>query len=479
MRSTSDHPSLPESLEAWLPEESARAAALLLQNVSPPGALPGFIMASPSRSGPDYDYHWVRDSGIAVRALLSLYQSSGARAERRRYLDLLLSFVSFSRHIQQTAVQHGTGLGEPKFTPDGEPYQGPWGRPQNDGPAIRAIELTRLAFALLDEGEGALVRERLYDARLPADSVIKTDLEYVARHWSEPCIGPWEELRGRHFFAQLLSRRALAEGSALATRLGDTGAARFYLEQSRLMEPELRRYWDPEKGYIVSTRDAERGPCGVRSGMDSAVVLATLGGYCLDDLVHEEEPYPVHDAQVLATIAVLERVFAALYPINDPARNLPGIAVGRYPEDRYDGYRTDALGNPWSGITIGFAMFYYKLVMRYRKLRRIAATTTSAPFFQRLPASGGDLFPQDPGFGEALAALGRRGDTFLQRVRCHVGADGSMAEQINRVTGFQQGAADLTMNYAAFLLAEEARRTLRSVDPWPALYSRRRAPRAP
>jgi len=455
-------------------DESLRAETRLLRNVSPPDALPGAIVASKSRSNPDYYYHWVRDSGIAVRALLSLYQTAGTLALRQRALVPLVQFVDFSRHIQRTAIHQGIGLGEPKFTVDGAPYAGLWARPQNDGPAIRAIELTRLALTLLDEGEVALVRDRLYDGKLPTDSVIKADLEYVAHHGRETCFDVWEEVRGHHFFTQHLERRALLEGAALARKLGDTGAASFYREQARLLEPGLRRYWQPGQAYITATLDADPAPSPLRSGLDSAVIIATLGGYCMDDGLHEEHLYPVNHEGVLQTTLALERLFADTYPINARSRLIPGVAIGRYPEDRYDGYRTDSLGNPWPSITIAFAMFYYKLAGRYRMLGSIAVTAGNLDFLQHLtgregnsPVPGEDLAAGEPAFEEILTALRARGDTFLLRVRHHLGAEGSMAEQMNRFTGFQQGAADLTMGYAAFLLAVEARRTVRSMEPSP------------
>ncbi len=461
MRDTSEAPSPPGSLEGWIAEESSRARDLLLRNVSPPGALPGAIVASPSRSSPDYYFHWVRDSGIAVRALLILYQRARAPGERRRYLGLLLDFVSFSRRIQRSAIERGCGLGEPKFTVDGLPYTGPWARPQDDGPAIRAVELTHLAFALLDEGEGELVRQRLYDGKLPTDSVIKVDLEYIARRWREPCFDLWEEVRGHHFFTQLLERRALLEGAELAARLGDTGAASFYREQGALLGQELSGHWDPGLRHVVATREAEYGPCGERSGLDSSVPLATLGGYCLRDEIRPEGLYPVDQEHVLATVAALERVFVAIYPINDPSLGIAGTAMGRYPEDHYDGVRTDALGGPWPSLTIGFAAYYHKLVERYRAARVLVVTAAGAPFFRQLagPAlrPGDVLAAGDPAFGEAVAAIGRRGDDFLLRLRHHLGAGGAMAEQMDPATGAPRGAVDLTMNYAAFLIAADAR----------------------
>jgi glucoamylase len=454
-----------ESLEGWILQERGLAEAYLLRNVSPPGARPGAIIASPSRSNPDYYYHWVRDAAIVIKAVLQLYRSTQEPAARRRYFDRMMEFVDYSRYIQQTAVQHGIGLGEPKFSVDGMPYTDPWGRPQDDGPAMRAIELTHLAIGLLDEGRRELVLERLYDARLPTGSVIKADLEYTAHRWRATCYDLWEEVRGHHFFTRLLQRKALVEGAVLATRLGDAGAARFYLEQARDLDGELRRHWDPERRYLVSMRDQETD--GPRSGLDSSVIVATLGGYSIrEDELHGEELYPVEHEQVLATAVAQKRTFQSLYPINDPSRRIAGIAIGRYPEDRYDGYRTDSIGHPWPSLTIGFAMYHYKLAMHYRRLPRIVVTPTSLPFFQALPAGdvrfnpGEELLAGDPRFDRIVDALRREGDAFLERVRHHMNPDGSMSEQMNRFTGFQQGAAHLSMNYAAFLLATEMRRHL-------------------
>ena len=39
------------------------------------------------------------------------------------------------------ALDDGTGLGEPKFNINETAFKGSWGRPQRDGPALRAITL--------------------------------------------------------------------------------------------------------------------------------------------------------------------------------------------------------------------------------------------------------------------------------------------------------------------------------------------------
>jgi glucoamylase len=458
------------SLEEWLQQERRIARDRLLRNVSPPDGRPGVILAAPSRANPDYYFHWIRDAGIAARSLLLLYQQARESAAKQRYFQLLMDYVDFTRTIQRTAVRRGVGLGEPKFTVNGLPYVGPWARPQDDGPAIRAIGLVHLAFMLLEEGRLGLVREKLYDARNPGRSVIKADLAYIARSWRNTCFDLWEEERGHHFFTRLLEQKALAAGVALATRLGDVAAAGAYLEQAEALGEELGKHWDPERRYLVSVRDQEGAPNPPRSGLDSSVIVATLGGCAVDLEPHVACAYPADHEQVLATVVAIEDAFKPLYPINDPSRGIPGIAVGRYPEDRYDGYRADTLGNPWPCLTLALAMYYYRLAERYQASGRIAVTTTSLPFFQRLPimgegpSPGQEITSDDPQFDGIIAALGRGGDAYLARVRYHANPDGSLAEQMNRATGAQQGAPDLSMNYAALLATAELRRRLSAPD---------------
>jgi glucoamylase len=50
------------------------------------------------------------------------------------------------------------------------------------------------------------------------------------------------------------------------------------------------------------------------------------------------------------------------------------------------------------------------------------------------------------------------GDQFLEVIKTHVDAEGSMSEQFDRVTGYMRGAEDLTWSYGAFLQAARARK---------------------
>jgi hypothetical protein len=46
------------------------AVSRILQNFDHPGVTSGAIIASPSRSEPDYFYHWTRDAGLTALSLI-------------------------------------------------------------------------------------------------------------------------------------------------------------------------------------------------------------------------------------------------------------------------------------------------------------------------------------------------------------------------------------------------------------------------
>jgi glucoamylase len=52
-----------------------------------------------------------------------------------------------------TFLPAGLGLAEPKYQVDGTRFNGAWGRPQRDGPALRAIALMTFSNWLIDNGQ--------------------------------------------------------------------------------------------------------------------------------------------------------------------------------------------------------------------------------------------------------------------------------------------------------------------------------------
>jgi glucoamylase len=246
----------------------------------------------------------------------------------------------------------------------------------------------------------------------------------------------------------MVQYRALKEGAELARLLGDGKAADWYFNQSSQMEPEILRHWNPSKKILMNTLDRDEGLDYKYSELDSSVVLGVLHGHTAEGIIN------LSDDRVLATVKALEDVFYKIYPINQNGE--PGIAIGRYPEDRYDGYSSGGTGNPWFIGTSAFAEFYYRLARELEKRSEIKINSTNRSFFWDLKAFKEHHPVYKKGsaqFNEMVKLARVKGDTFLTRVKYHVDGTGSMSEQINRESGFMQGARDLTWSYAAFLSA--------------------------
>jgi glucoamylase len=397
-----------------------RSWGYLLANVGPQPSLglePGVVIAGTSKSNPNYFYHWVRDAALVMEIVARVGKHSPTA--RKRSDELLHGFAAFSRKNQESFAYGG--LGEPKYHVDGSAYLGPWGRPQNDGPALRASTLIRWAERLLDEGREAEVVPNLYDRHLPAASIIKRDLEYTAHHWREKNFDLWEEIEGTHFYTRLAQRRAMLDGARFAERLGDGGAAAFYREQAKAIDADLGRFWNASLGVLMPTVDRTGGIDYKHSHLDTSVILAILhAGEATGD-------WSPTDPRVQSTLAAIVDRFRSLYAINGNGK--PGVALGRYPEDRYDGYSTGGEGNPWFLTTFAAAELQY----------RAAATERRR------------------GNGARAAALRVEADQFFARALAHASRDGRMAEQLNRHSGFEQGAENLTWSYAAHVAAALAR----------------------
>ncbi|MHC4615112.1 MAG: glycoside hydrolase family 15 protein [Planctomycetota bacterium] len=424
----------------------------LMKNVSPHDGHPGAVIASPSKAEPDYYYFWLRDGALVLKTIqqrLDLARAAGDKPACRKVLD---DFIRFSIICQQVCTS--TGLGEPKFHVDGSVFTGEWGRPQSDGPALRAITLIPVAHRRLDQGASADDLRDLYVGDLPADSVIKADLEYVSHHWWAPCFDLWEEVCAQHFYTRMTQRRALLDGAALAQRLNDPRAAAWYRQQAALIGAELELHWDRDAGYLRASIERVGGLDYKESGLDTAVILGAL---------HAEVPglsFSVIDDYLLATALRVTREFGRIYEININKGDRPGVAIGRYPEDRYNGYRTDAQGHAWVLATNAFAEYSYRVAKALRNQGEIRLTATNLPFFAALLTEqeaaalsiGGRLRGGEDLFETVLKNLCHEGDDFIRRTLAHATA-GSLSEQIHRDTGEMTGAPDLTWSYASLITA--------------------------
>ncbi|KAF2143913.1 glycoside hydrolase family 15 protein [Aplosporella prunicola CBS 121167] len=497
-------------LEQWLEDEEKIAVDRLLANIAPYGrnaqdAVPGTVLASPSRSHPNYYFQWIRDAAITMSTVTTLYaRAPFSYLSTSVLLPTLEAYASLSAQLQRTPNPSGDfsfpdlpGLGEPKFHVDGSSFSENWGRPQRDGPALRATALMAFVRAwneshpgaweargVSKEGEGNEGEDwfaPLYSPELPATSTIKADLEYVARHWrAYDSFDVWEEIQGRHFFTLMAQLRALREGADLAVRFGDHGAAAWYaLQAGEAAQVLAREFWDEEVGWLRATRGgrAERD----RGGLDCATLLGAVwanpAAPTTDGAGLWPPVFPPHDDAVLATLRAMVLDMKARYPINgqhDGSTNADGAAtafgaaaLGRYPEDAYDGYSSPGpdAGNPWFLCTAVGAEVLFLTAAHAEREGVIRATGRGRAFWSDVLCSSPSSFDEvvainatSPLFEHALARLRETGDGFLDVVRRHASKEGALSEQFGRWDGFEQGASDLTWSYGALLGAGWARR---------------------
>jgi glucoamylase len=378
----------------------------VIDNSTKPDVRPGMVVASPSRSNPDYYFDWVRDTALTYRALIDYYEIK----KDPKIKKMIMTWIDAEAYRQNQPTF--TGLGEPKYFIDGSGYTGGWGRPQNDGPALRAISMIKFARMLLKEGNQDFVVRVLYSGVIPANSVIKKDLEYTAHHWREPSFDLWEEENGLHFYTLLAQHTALQEGALLAQELGDGGAAQFYAQQSKFIADFLKTHFlDNEIGIKTTIRKINGGLGYKNSNIDVAPLLALLHNSPYQKL------FGMRSAPVKKYINVLIETFQQLYTVNKAYPEL-GVAIGRYPEDRYNGYETTGIGNPWFLSTLALGEYYCHAREESKSAKLLDLTEKQ--------------------FARALFHSDRKG---------------SLSEQFNHDNGLMQGAIELTWSHNAFMTA--------------------------
>ncbi|KAJ3417161.1 Glucoamylase, intracellular sporulation-specific [Chytridiales sp. JEL 0842] len=483
-------PSIDEFLEAQSKESLKR----MLRNIHPDGTIRGIVAASPSRREPDYFYHWVRDAALVMSTVVELYERSIKRnsSDSLFYESLLWDYAILEARNQQQETL--SGLGEPKFNVNGEPYMLDWGRPQNDGPALRSTTLMKFAEVYMDVKGGAAekVREYLYRPELPARSPIKIDLEYVAHSWRNPSVELWEEVRGHTLHTRAVQLGSLVAGDRFARRMGDPHAARYYSEQAKKLQTIINQeHWDERKGYLLATIGMISGPPEKTSNLDVSTVLGALHARQI------RSNYTLHtlettSGRLLRTAIKVAREMKKAYTINEIAHTPEGWpigpGIGRYTEDVYDGYRR-GYGNPWFLATNALAELCFDVASKWWKAGKIQMTRDLAEAledilsggllglesversrtsgFARLPVSTGKTLTCTEHTSYFLAIIGNitiAGDAYIRRVRRHVPQEagdtheiGAMSEQFNRWNGFMQGATELGWSHASVLTAKWAR----------------------
>ncbi|KAG2195021.1 hypothetical protein INT47_005621, partial [Mucor saturninus] len=158
------------------------------------------------------------------------------------------------------------------------------------------------------------------------------------------------------------------------------------------------------------------------------------------------------------TAVVVESKFSSLYDINVNAPSYLGTAIGRYPEDTYNG-NGNGQGNPWYLATSAYAELYYRAIKEWTLAGQVTVSSISLPFFKKFDtaAAEGTVYKVGTAAFNAMTqnvALGA--DKFLSTVKNYALTNGSMSEQYERGSGKSTGARDLTWSHAALISAARA-----------------------
>ncbi|KAH8680884.1 family 15 glycosyl hydrolase [Xylariales sp. PMI_506] len=435
------------SLDAFIEAERAIALQGALNNIGANGSLAagagaGYVIASPSTVNPNYFYTWTRDSALTFKMIIEEFilgdSSLQGHIEDYIHAQAVLQTVS---NPSGTLLPSGLGLGEPKYKVDGTRFNGEWGRPQRDGPALRAIALMTYSKWLISQGDEDTAKTVIWP-------IISNDLSYVGQYWNSTGYDLWEEVSGSSFFTTQNQYRALVEGGELAATLGVSCTG---CDQAPQILCFLQSYWNGE--YFI----ANINTATVRSGHDANTIL---GPIAIFDVEASCDSYTIQpcSSRGLASFKQFVDQFrnSSLYPINSGIPVNSGIAVGRYPEDVYYG------GNPWYLITTGSAEYLYDAVAQWQAQGALTIDDTSLAFFQDVyPAARTKTYTADSKCGEfalIVSAVTAYADSFASIVEQYTPSNGSLSEQFNKTApGNPLSAYDLTWSFAAFVTMAERR----------------------
>ncbi|KAF1998194.1 carbohydrate-binding module family 20 protein [Amniculicola lignicola CBS 123094] len=419
----------------------------VLNNIGPngakaPGASAGVIIASPSTEDPNYYFTWTRDAALTMKMLVDefIHGNTGLRPVIQDYLKAQAILQTVSN--PSGALYSGRGLGEPKFYSNETRFNGDWGRPQRDGPALRATALIAYARWLLsttDSADYTEVAEEVWP-------VVQNDLNYVVQYWNETGFDLWEEVRGSSFFTTAVQHRALVEGIVLGDQLGHPTDA--YTAQAPNILCFLQTFWNGQ--YAIANINSETP----RTGIDANTVLTSIatfdpGAEC------DNELFQPCSAWALANLQVYVDSFRTRYSINSNATDGSAIATGRYASDVYYG------GQAWYLTTFAVAEQLYDAIQQWNTIKTLTVSSTDLAFWQSIyPSAQLGTYSKGNGNGtfESLvnAALAYA-DGFTEVGLKYTPASGALSEQFSGDNGIQVSARDLTWSYASFVTLRGAR----------------------
>jgi glucoamylase len=289
---------------------------------------------------------------------------------------------------------------------------------------------------------------------------------------------------GSSFFTIAAQHRALVEGSALAALLGKS--CTYCDSQAPQVLCFLQSFWGSSQGYILANINENNG----RTGKDANTLLGaihqfdpsagcdatTFQPYVISHFQYWHHLSLKHSGllrckllrysinsriltyhrcsdRALANHKVVTDSFRSIYTINSGIAEGTAVAVGRYPEDSYQG------GNPWYLNTLAAAEQLYDALYTWNKQGYITVTSTSLAFFEDFSSSitAGTYASSTSTYTTLYNAVKTYADGYVNIVATYAQSNGSLSEQFSRSNGTPLSAYDLTWSYAALLTAAARR----------------------
>lgn len=417
--------------------------------IASPGDVPALKGCCPG----GYRYHWMRDGALSMAAMLQLStpeaqsQVEGLEAMSPDYMrETLQSYANWVSHVHdswKSTDDMESAFTEPKWEiATCKPYAGGWCRPQTDGPALRAQTLLMAA-------------NMLEDLKFVFWGLAKLDLDWLARSDGSnvklSTCDLWEETIDPNFlWNRAAMRAALLQGHAFASEIGDTVRAELYLASADtfVQDPFQEHTESLQNGGYATECPAENAGQSCQQyqkEVDGATILSIQHQSPVKTSVYNASKYPPplmpSSLEVARTVQAYNQIFCSLYPVNgaDTNKGVPGVLYGRYKNDVYGG------GNPWVLISASLASVFYQAAQ--------AVASGVAVSHDAVSAWAAAL--NDNSFQGTGTDFLRAGDSVLVRIHSHIAAQDDMHlyEQIDKQTGAQYNAKDITWSYAEVLTA--------------------------
>jgi len=389
---------------------------------------------------PLYAFHYIRDAAMVYNAWIKQFVA-GSDKTLRPVLDDCVSASIISQHVASPSGNIFTGgLSEPKMYLNLTPVLEDIPRPEDDGPAMRAIFMLDYAYWLLDHGGNALVTEVLWPS-------IHIDLLWITMVWNRTSYELDELSNTNSYWTSSVQYHALRDGSRLAQKIGLTWDVPKFEATARSVLDFMQTFWDGNDGYLRASTDLSRT-------VDIASLFATVYNFDIEAGCDAETFQPCSD-KALSTIKVSVERFKTLYEVT---RNYPpnkGSALGLFFEETvFDG------GQPWFISSFACAQALYYALSTWNHLGELDITSISLPFFQIFNADikVGRYTRLSWEYYSLRRSIQDYADSFVELAAKYTPESGVFTDMFNKTDGSPVGAPGYSWGYASALMTFEARR---------------------